>query len=186
MIKAIEGIITKKDPTYLWLKTASGISYGVGISLFTSSKLEKGSKIELLITQIIREDANLLFGFLDRNEQEVFEMLLKVSGIGTATALAVCSGMNPDSIRSAVMSGNENAFKQIPGIGPKTAKLLIATLSDAKFGSNLAVNNYQSEAIAALESLGYKKEVIVKALNGCVATDTANLVKELLKKLYKG
>ncbi|MBR4141840.1 MAG: Holliday junction branch migration protein RuvA, partial [Campylobacter sp.] len=82
MIVAIEGIITKKEPTNCVIKLSNGISYSVNISLNCSAKLEKNAKIELLITQIIREDANLLFGFLDADEQKMFEMLIKLSGIG--------------------------------------------------------------------------------------------------------
>ena len=89
MIKAIEGVITKKEPANLILKTAGGVSYGVAISLFCSAKLERGQSVELNITQIIREDADLLYGFLDSNEQKMFEMLIKLSGIGAAMAIAV-------------------------------------------------------------------------------------------------
>lgn len=185
MIRAIEGTVTKLEPTYIWIKTNFGVSYGVSVSVFSASKLKLNETKELFITQIIREDADLLFGFLEKDEQEIFEMLLKVSGIGPSTAMAVCSGMTPNSVKNAVLKGDVNAFKQVPGIGPKTAKLLIATLSDEKFGS-AQVSDYQSQAILALESLGYKKEIILKALKDTVSKDTASLVKELLQKLYKG
>lgn len=94
MIKAIEGIITKKEPTSIWLKVPCGVTYGIFISLFTSSNLNKGDNAELFITQIIREDANLLYGFIKESEQRIFEMLLKVNGIGAATAMAVCSSLS--------------------------------------------------------------------------------------------
>ncbi len=183
MIKAIEGKITKKEPTYVWLKTAGGVTYGVAVSLFSAAKLERGEVRELLISEIIREDADLLFGFLTQNEQEIFEMLLKVSGIGAATAMAVCSTLAPDEVGKAVMSGDVEAFKKVPGIGPKTAKMVIATLSDAKFGAALSMPSHQNDAFLALEGLGFKKEAITKVLGECAATDTATLVKEALKKL---
>ena len=106
MIKAIEGVITKKEPANLILKTAGGVSYGVAISLFCSAKLERGQSVELNITQIIREDADLLYGFLDSNEQKMFETLIKLSGIGAVTAMAVCSSLNPNAFLNAVKSGD--------------------------------------------------------------------------------
>ncbi|MBE3606877.1 Holliday junction branch migration protein RuvA [Campylobacter sp. RM13119] len=183
MIKAIEGVITKKDPGFVVLKTLSGISYGVFISLFCSAKLESGTKIELNITQIIREDANLLYGFLDINEQKMFEMLIKLSGIGASTAMAVCSSLTPNGFTNAVLNGDADTIKQVPGIGPKTARRIIAELSDAKLISEESVPSYQSEALLALEALGFKREKIVKILPECKSLNTSDLIKEALKKL---
>ena len=180
MIKAIEGVITKKEPANLILKTAGGVSYGVAISLFCSAKLERGQSVELNITQIIREDADLLYGFLDSNEQKMFEML---SGIGAATAMAVCSSLNPNAFLNAVKSGDAAALQTVPGIGAKTARRIIAELSDAKMTMDENLPSYQHEAILALESLGFKREKITKALSECDAQNTGELVKQALKKL---
>lgn len=182
MIKAIEGLITKKEPTQLWIKCA-GITYGVNISLFTSAALQKGQNIELYITQIIREDANLLYGFLKESEQRIFELLLKVNGIGASTAMAVCSSLNPDEFSSAVINGDDAVLKRVPGIGPKTARTLIAQLSDAKLGEISSANSASSEAFMALESLGFKRDKISAALAKCTSNDTASLIKEALKIL---
>ncbi|ABK83135.1 Holliday junction branch migration protein RuvA [Campylobacter fetus] len=183
MIKAIEGIITKKEPTNVWIKTLSGVSYGISISLFTSASLQKGEKVELFITQVIREDANLLYGFIKESEQRIFEMLLKVNGIGASTAMAVCSSLGPDEFSIAVMNGDDAVLRRVPGIGPKTARTLIAQLSDAKFGEINSMPSYQNEAFMALESLGFKRDRISKVLNECSSNDTASLIKEALKKL---
>lgn len=182
MIKAIEGLITKKEPTQLWIKCA-GITYGVNISLFTSAALQKGQNIELYITQIIREDANLLYGFLKESEQRIFELLLKVNGIGASTAMAVCSSLNPDEFSSAVINGDDAVLKRVPGIGPKTARTLIAQLSDAKLGEISSASSSSSEAFMALESLGFKRDKISAALAKCTSDDTASLIKEALKIL---
>lgn len=182
MIKAIEGLITKKEPTQLWIKCA-GITYGVNISLFTSAALQKGENIELYITQIIREDANLLYGFLKESEQRIFELLLKVNGIGASTAMAVCSSLSPDEFSAAVINGDDAVLKRVPGIGPKTARTLIAQLSDAKLGEISSANNASSEAFMALESLGFKRDKISSALAKCTSNDTASLIKEALKIL---
>lgn len=182
MIKAIEGLITKKEPTQLWIKCA-GITYGVNISLFTSAALQKGQNIELYITQIIREDANLLYGFLKESEQRIFELLLKVNGIGASTAMAVCSSLSPDEFSAAVINGDDAVLKRVPGIGPKTARTLIAQLSDAKLGEISSINSASSEAFMALESLGFKRDKISAALAKCTSNDTASLIKEALKIL---
>ena len=183
MIKAIEGVITKKEPANLVLKTAGGVSYGVAISLFCSAKLERGQSVELAITQIIREDANLLYGFLDANEQKMFEMLIKLNGIGASTAMAVCSSLSPKAFSSAIMSGDAAALQAVPGIGAKTARRIIAELSDAKISMDENLSSFQHEALLALESLGFKREKIAKVLAACTATTTGELVKEALKKL---
>ena len=184
MIKAIEGKVTKKEPTYIWLKTG-GISYGVAVSLFSGAKIELGSVCELFITQIIKEDADLLFGFLDKGEQRIFELMLKVSGIGPATAMAVCSTLEPDAVSKAVASGDISTFKRVPGIGEKTAKLLLAQLSDASFLATNSANPCANEAILALESLGFKRDAISAALSKCASNDTVSLIKEALKILKK-
>lgn len=184
MIRAIEGLISKKEPTFVVLKTSSGVSYGIFVSLFTYSKLEKNQKIELMITQIIREDANLLYGFLDINEQKMFEMLVKLNGIGAATAMAVCSSLSVQNFSGAIMSGDADAFKSVPGIGPKTARRIIAELSDAKIIlDNNDGNSFKSEAMQALETLGFKRDKISKVLNECKSEETGEIIKEALKIL---
>lgn len=183
MIKAIEGLITRKEPAYIVLKTPSGVSYGLFVSLFCSAKLEKGAKVELNTTQIIREDANLLYGFIDLNEQKMFEMLIKLNGIGASTAMAICSSLTPNAFTNAILNGDTLALQKVPGIGAKSARRIIAELSDAKLIDESAVPNYQNEALLALEALGFKREKIVKILPECKATSTSELVKEALKKL---
>ncbi|MBR8462835.1 Holliday junction branch migration protein RuvA [Campylobacter sp. faydin G-24] len=183
MIKAIEGVITKKEPAFVVLKTAGGVSYGLSISLFCSAKLSIGEKVELNTTQIIREDANLLYGFLDVSEQRMFEMLIKLNGIGASTAMAICSSLLPNAFTSAILNGDADVLKSVPGIGIKTARRIIAELSDAKLITDESVPSYQNEALLALEALGFKRDKIGKVLSECKSTNTSELVKEALKKL---
>lgn len=182
MVVAIEGIITKKEPTFIIIKCQSGISYGIFVSLFSSSKLALNEKQELLITQIIKEDSNKFYGFLDKNEQNMFEMLLKVNGIGASTAMAVCSSLDSNLFFQALSTNDENAFKKIPGIGPKTAKRIITELADSKLKIN-NTNTNQTQALAALISLGFKEDKIIKVLSTCQNTETSQIIKEALKKL---
>ncbi|PSM52747.1 RuvABC resolvasome, subunit RuvA [Campylobacter blaseri] len=183
MIVAVEGILVKKEPGFAVLKTNGGVSYGVIISLNCSSRLEEGKKTELIITHILREDANLLYGFLDVKEQKMFDLLRKVSGIGPATAMAACSSLQADVFVSAIVNGDIDTIKSVPGIGPKTARKIVAELSDAKLDIEDSEPSYKNEAILALESLGFKKDKILKVLSTCKSTNTQELIREALKKL---
>ncbi|AJC86140.1 Holliday junction branch migration protein RuvA [Campylobacter sp. RM16704] len=182
MIVTIEGIVIKKEPTFVVIKTSSGIGYGVFVSLFCSSSFEINQKIEFLITQIIKEDSHKLYGFLDVNEQKMFEMLIKISGIGATTAMALCSSLDTNTFYTALQSGNESVFKKVPGIGPKSAKRIIAELSDVKINIENS-NQVHTQALAALLSLGFKQDNILKILRTCESKNTNELIKEALKKL---
>ena len=183
MIVAIDGEIVKKEPTFLHVKTDSGFTYKVNVSLFCSSSVSLGS-ISLHVTQIIREDANNLYGFVQSDEKRVFDTLVKVNGVGPSTALAVCSTLNPSEFASALTSNSVEAFKKVPGIGPKSAKRILVELSDFELESDsLGANSSLNETVMALESLGFKKDRIRKVLATCSGTDTSSLIKEALKKL---
>ena len=184
MIIAIDGKIVKKEPTFLHIKTNSGLTYKVNVSLFCSSKINL-EDVSLHITQIIREDANNLYGFIDSEEKMIFDTLVKVNGVGASTALAVCSTLSPSEFASALSSNNIEAFKRVPGIGPKSAKRILVELSDFSLESinKDSLPSGLNEAMLALESLGFKKERVKKVLSTCTLTQTTDLVKEALKKL---
>ncbi|WP_024954644.1 Holliday junction branch migration protein RuvA [Sulfurospirillum arcachonense] len=184
MIIAIEGKIVKKEPTFLHVKTNSGFTYKVHVSLFCSSEVELGD-ISLYVTQIIREDANNLYGFKHSSEKKVFDTLVKVNGVGPSTALAVCSTLSPSEFANALTSNSIEAFKKVPGIGPKSAKRILVELSDFSLESDDlgSTNGAVNETIMALESLGFKKDRIKKVLSTCIGSDTSSLIKEALKKL---
>lgn len=183
MIVEIEGVLTKLEPSMAVIKLNNGISYGIIISLNCSATLVKDEKTALLIKQIVREDANLLYGFKDNDEKMMFEVLLKVSGVGASTAMAVCSTLKYSDFASAVINGDTKVLTTVPGIGLKTARKIIAELSDAKLISSQSLESYKSESIMALESLGFKRDKILKILPSCKAQNTADLIKEALKKL---
>jgi len=184
MIVGIEGKIVKKEVTFVHIKTAMGLTYKVFVSLSCIGKISADS-VALHITQIIREDQHSLYGFIDENEKKVFDTLIKLNGIGPSTALAVCSTLSPDDFAQALISQNVQAFQKVPGIGPKSAKRILVELSD--FSLQLQHDDTGSgsilEASMALESLGFKKEVIKKALSTCQGNDTQTLIKEALRKL---
>ena len=184
MIVGIEGVIEHKEPTRLHINTA-GIIHEVHTSINTSNALT-GPKVRLYVTQVIREDAHLLFGFADKNEQRMFDTVLKINGVGPKVALAICSTFTPRTFAQIVADKDVAMLKRVPGIGPKAAGRILVELSgfvvDGEEGSPAGA--VQSEAMLALESLGFKKEAIRKALEGLTG-DTATLVKAGLKKLQR-
>lgn len=192
MIIGLEGKIVKKEPTVVHINV-SGVVYEVFVSLNTSTVLNQDS-IYLHTTHVIREDAQLLYGFFDINEKIMFDRLIKINGVGPKVGLAICSTFSPSSFFQIVQAADVTTLKRVPGIGPKSAGRILVELSGfmpelQTQDNNTTVNNglqHQYEASQALESLGFKKELINKVLKTCTAGDTASLVKEALKKLQKG
>jgi Holliday junction DNA helicase RuvA len=194
MIDFIKGIIAFKNPAYLVIETAGGVGYRVNISLNTYAKIESAEKVQLLTYLQVREDAHVLFGFADEAERVLFSQLISVSGVGPATAQVLLSGMNPDEVRSAILSENEVAFSRVKGIGPKTAKRIILDLKDKikKEGGdtplNLAVqgNTLREEALSALVSLGFVRMNVQKVLNKILQEQPdTKTVEELIKLALK-
>jgi len=186
MIVAIEGEIVYKEPTLIHIALNNGLTYGVHVSLNTSNNLQD-KKAKLFVTQIIREDANLLYGFATKNEQKMFDTLLKINGVGPKVALAVCSTFTPETFAKIVSSKDVSMLKKVPGIGPKAASRILVELADFIITSNEQESNQTNEhleATLALESLGFKKEAIKKALAG-ESGNTSELVKKALKKLQR-
>jgi len=184
MIVGIEGTVEKKEPTLVHINL-NGLIYEVHISINTSNAITD-KKVKLHITQIIREDANLLYGFIDSSEKKMFDTLIKINGVGPKVAMAVCSTFAPESFAKVVSSKDVSMLKRVPGIGPKAASRILVELADfiVDEGSQSVDTQSHTEAIMALESLGFKKDAITKALKGEVG-DTASLVKIALKKLQK-
>jgi len=185
MIVGIEGTIEKKEPTFIHLNV-NGIIYEVNVSLNTSHAITQ-NRVKLLVTQIIREDANLLFGFMEINEKKMFDTLIKINGVGPKVAMATCSTFVPATFSRVVADKDVTLLKRVPGIGPKAASRILVELADFIVDVNAedgTVNSGMSDAILALESLGFKKEHIRKALVGATG-DVSALVKHGLKKLQR-
>ena len=184
MIVGIEGTVEKKDPTVIHLNL-NGLIYEVNISVNTSNAI-KESRVKLLVTQIIREDANLLFGFMEKDEKKMFDTLIKINGVGPKVAMATCSTFAPSTFARVIADKDVGLLKRVPGIGPKAASRILVELADFIVDGNIetAVDNGMADAILALESLGFKKEQIKKALVGATG-DISALVKHGLKKLQR-
>ena len=184
MIVGIEESIEKKEPTFIHLNV-NGLIYEVNISVNTSNAISE-TRVKLLVTQIIREDANLLFGFMEINEKRMFDTLIKINGVGPKVAMATCSTFAPATFSQVVANKDVGLLKRVPGIGPKAASRILVELADfiVDGESKGVVDSGMADAILALESLGFKKEQIKKALVGATG-DTSSLVKHGLKRLQR-
>lgn len=185
MIVGLVGKVVKKEPTSLQLNVG-GVIYEVFVSLNCSSKIIS-DEITIEITEIIREDAHNLYGFLDSNEKKLFDTVIKINGVGPKVALAICSTFTPSSFAQIVTSNDVNMLKRVPGIGPKGASRILVELSGfiVDGGNSDEATNINIEAALALESLGFKKDIVTTILKSCTSTTTSELVREALRKLQK-
>lgn len=184
MIVGLEGKIEYKEPSFVHI-IVNGIVYEVFISLQTYSALPK-ENVKLFTSQIIREDAQLLFGFIDISEKKMFARLIKINGVGPKVAMAICSTYTPSQFATVINNKDINGVKKVPGIGPKSAGRILVELNgfdEEILSSATPANQSFNEASEALEALGFKKDKISKALSACDGEDTPSLVKQALKLL---
>ncbi len=185
----------------------NGVGYNVNISGSTMDRMPGiGEMVKLYTYTNVKEDAFTLFGFLSRDELNLFKMLITVSGIGPKGGLSILSVMTPDDLRFAIIAGDSGAISKAPGIGKKTAERITLELRDkikATEDSMLAAasglssapageteNPARDEAVAALVALGYNATDATKAVrkvlaaNPDVAGDTESLLKQALKEMF--
>ena len=185
MIVGIEGTIEHKEPTFVHVNT-NGLIYEVFISLHSYGAITS-DRVKLYTSHIIREDAQLLYGFIEKSEKVLFERLVKISGVGPRVGMAICSTFSASQFGEVIALGDINRLKKVPGIGPKSAGRILVELNgfDVELISSTDAPKSLafSQASEALESLGFKKDKISKALSACSGDDTGSLVKEALKLL---
>lgn len=181
-----------------------GVGYNVKISADTASRLPgTGEPVRLYTYTCVREDAFLLYGFLNRGDLEIFKKLITVNGIGPKGGLAILSVMRADDLRYAILSGDAKAIARAPGIGAKTAQRVILDLKDKlsfddemigrEVAATAAENDLKGdtpqkkEAIEALMSLGYTQSESARAVNaieGIEEMDSGAVLKAALKKMF--
>ena len=127
MYEFITGDIVEKTPTYIILETGN-VGYYINISIFTYSLLPDQKPCQLFLHQIVREDAHILYGFINKEEREVFRQLISVSGVGANTARLILSSLSPVEIQQAINEGNVLDLQKIKGIGTKSAQRIIVDL----------------------------------------------------------
>ncbi|HGY2265331.1 Holliday junction branch migration protein RuvA [Morganella morganii] len=201
MIGRLRGIVLEKQPPVVLLET-NGVGYEVHMPMTCFYELPDAGQEAILFTQfIVREDAQLLYGFNDKQERALFRELIKVNGVGPKLALAILSGMSAQQFVAAVEQGAVAQLIKLPGVGKKTAERLVVEMKDRFKGLNgdlfrdtemslpasqQAGNSQadaESEAIEALIALGYKPQeasrMIAKVSKA--GSDSETLIREALR-----
>lgn len=189
MITHLNGKLVEKNPTNLVVECA-GIGYEVKISLHTFSAIKSDESIKIFTQFVVREDAQILYGFATTEEREMFNHLVSVSGIGPNTAMIMLSSLIPSEIAGAIVAEDVKTIQGVKGIGAKTAQRVIIDLKDkmAKFefsSDNIFVENNTKrfDALTALASLGFDKKAAEKALDKVSTGDES--VEQLIKLALK-
>ena len=192
-------VLALEAPTVLL--NVNGIGYEIDTPLTTFCQLQKGQKITLWTHLAVREDAQLLYGFLEAQEKTIFRILLKVNGVGPKMALGILSTLSVELLIHTVEHEDINTLIKVPGVGKKTAERLMIELRD-RFkamsnevsSSNSTVTQIQftgnsavAEAEAALQSLGYKPAEAQKLINAVKAdfTEASDIIRAALKSMNK-
>ena len=191
MIGRLVGILVDKNPLQL-LVDCSGVGYEVSVPMSTFYNLPAaGEKITLLTHFIMREDAQLLYGFGSSEERELFRQLIKISGVGARTALSLLSGMSVADLAQAVTLQEPARLTRIPGVGKKTAERLLLELK-GKLGADLgaaggAAPDVNTDILNALVALGYSDKEAMLAVKQVPAGSTVTEgIRQALKALSKG
>lgn len=185
MIGSLRGTVIEVHPTFALLEVG-GVGYAIKASATLLSSLHRDREILLYIHDHVREDARDLYGFSSRAEQEFFERLLSVSGVGPKVALSILSAGPFESVRRAILLGDLELLTSMPGIGKKTAQKIILELK-GQLVEEEALPSGESEVLEALVSLGYSREQARGALQHVPpeVTDVSLRVREALRHLAK-
>ncbi len=186
MIAHINGKLVEKNPTTLIIE-CGGIGYEVKISLNTFSAIGSEESVKVFTQFIVREDAQLLYGFATKEEREMFNHLISVSGIGPNTAMIMLSSLVPEEIAHAIQVEDVRTIQSIKGIGVKTAQRVIVDLKDKmvkmSFSPQISAmghNTNRFDALTALVSLGFDKKNAEKAI------EKVSQGEETVEQIIKG
>jgi Holliday junction DNA helicase RuvA len=191
MYEFISGKLTEKNPAYVVIDN-NGIGYLINITLNTFTRIKDKESAKLLIHFVVREDAQILYGFADSQERELFQYLLTVSGVGASTARLILSSLTTEELFSAITQDNASLLQSVKGIGGKTAQRIVIDLKDklnrAEFGFekvDVAHNTLKEEALSGLLILGFNKAIASKAVDKVLRSGTAGSVEDLIKEALK-
>lgn len=165
-----------------------GLGLKVVVPLSTLKELSSiGDKVKLYTHLQIKEDGFQIYGFKSKNEQEIFEKLVSISGIGPKAAISILSTLSVDKFIKAVNINDYTAIEESPGIGKKTAQRIVLELKDKLNSINIENDSIEinDDALNALISLGYSKQESISALKGIDCDNLEDIIKQALKKLMK-
>ena len=192
MIAQLRGRIAEKQPNRL-VVDVNGVGYDVLVPLSTFYGLgDSGAEIVLRIHTHVREDALLLYGFATRLEQELFERLISVSGIGPKVALSVLSGIEPAELITAIHHADLARLTAIPGVGKKTSERIVLELKDrlprvehtaAPDGGSVQPSALRDDVLSALMNLGYHRPLAEKAVDAAIKTKSGDFEATLRQAL---
>lgn len=199
MIEYIKGELAELQPALATVE-AAGVGYGLNISLGTYTAIQGKKEVKLYVSESIREDAHVLYGFATKKERELFGLLVSVSGVGPGTARMVLSSLSPAELCNCISTGNERVIKGVKGVGLKTAQRIIVDLKDKivalgiadeiPAGGSMAApvdSGVKDEAVAALTMLGFSpaptQKVVVKILQDSPGLPVEQVVKLALKQI---
>lgn len=196
MIEFIQGKVVELTPTQAVILTQGGVAYSLGISVYTFSSLQGKDEARLYVYEAIREDAWILFGFSEREERELFLMLVSVPGIGGASARMIQSSFSPSELVEIISSGNDGMLKKVKGIGAKTAQRIIVDLrdrmvkgrgSDAPVMQSLGIQagRIADEAVTALTTLGFQQAASQKVVAAILKEKPEMTVEALIRESLK-
>jgi Holliday junction DNA helicase RuvA len=168
------------------------MAYYINISVFTYSQVSSQTAGRIYLHFVVREDAQILYGFGGREEREIFRMLISVSGVGANTARLILSSLSPQEISQAILAGNVSLLQGIKGIGAKSAQRIIIDLKD-KLGKGAGIdelffsqdNTSREEALSALVALGFQKKTVDKTVTRILSEQPELSVEEVVKAALK-
>ncbi len=192
MIGRIKGTLLEKMPPQI-LVDASGVGYEIDVPMSTLYNLpDVGSEVTLFTHFVVREDAQLLYGFLTKEERSLFRLLIRISGIGPKIALSILSGISTQLLSQAVTTGEAGLLTRIPGVGKKTAERIVLELKGkldtvvTGTDTGAAGSSSKADIVSALLSLGYSDREAQLAIKGLAADISVNDgIREALKSLSK-
>ena len=199
MIEYIKGELTELTPALATIE-AAGIGYGLNISLNTFSAIQGKKEVKLYVYEAIREDAHLLYGFVNKKERETFLLLITVNGVGANTARMILSSLSVSELCNAISAGNARLIQNVKGIGKMTAQRIIVDLREKIVSLGIAdeiptggqmsapVNNQvKDEAVSALTMLGFapapSQKVVLAILQEQPNAPVETVVKLALKQI---
>lgn len=191
MYEYFSGKLVEKSPTFVVLEN-QGVGYLINISLNTFEKIKNLESARLYVHFVVREDAQVLYGFADETERALFRALITVSGVGANTARLVLSSLSADEAYNAIASGDVAVLQSVKGIGAKTAQRIVVDLKDKLIKQGflpdktaVSNNTIKNEALSGLVILGFNKAVASKVLDRILKKSSYDSVEALIKEALK-